>query len=168
MSLKSWRRIRKIKEATKLVDAKLLFNAILNVKDEDREQLKKDMEDSFEKNGKLMVERAFLEKVLTPFEYADMHTKYSFDDKDFGTILMAYFGKNGKDKIHVLTMAYSTVYKAKDFIKERFGLDVVSTSEFLVFARKEDPKLFAEFMKEHNMNEDDFNKMVEEAKRYKE
>jgi len=160
MDIKNWNRLRRIKEATRPVDAIPLFKAILDVKDENREKLKKDMEESFEVNGKLMLERAFLEKVLTSFEYADICTKYGLDDKDFGSILMAYFGKNGKDKIKMLTMAYSNVYKARGFVKERFGVDVIDAGEFLMLAKKEDPELFRKYMEENKISDEKLGEMV--------
>ena len=160
-------RLNELRKATKPIDAAPLFKMMMDnpcKSDEEREELRKRVERGFESAGELLLERAYLEKVLTPFEFSCIFTKYGLDIKDLGVVLQGYFGSKDKklkgDKVHVLTMPDTSIYKAKKFIKERFGINVILISDLMEKCYEEDPEEFKEFAKQQNMKPDELIKKL--------
>ena len=159
-------RLKDLKKATVPVDAEPLIRQIIedakHMTDDERKTFKEKVLRGFESAGELLLERAYLEKVLTPFEFADIFTKHGLDVKDLGVVLQAYFGgKQVKsDDIQVLTMPDSAIYKAKGFIKERFGVNVILMSNVMEKYKEGDPKAFEEFAKENKLKPDELIKKM--------
>jgi hypothetical protein len=152
MSLKDKIRIQQIKHRTRPVDALPLFQKVFSkMSHNEREEFNEDIKQSFDNSGQLMLERAYLEKLLTPLEVATLFHEQHLDVGELGVILQAYFAekdnaKFAKEGVLVLTMPFSNIYKAKDFLWKRFHVRPILMSELLTRTKNKNPEDYAKLV----------------------
>ena len=139
-------RLEKLKKASKPVDAIPLIKFMLDGKGkftkEQKDKFIGSLHSGFEESGKMFLDRAILEKVITEKEAEEL--KKMFTLSDFGTVLQEYFSKKDghikKDtKVKVLTVENTTIFKHRDMIKKRFGVDIISAKEGVEELKKNHP-----------------------------
>jgi hypothetical protein len=140
------KKLDEIKRKTRPVDAMPLIKAMLDNRNtmtsDDKKKFIDVMKDSFEKTALLLLDRCFTEGLMTEVEYFDIKEKYHLEYSDFCTVLQAYFSiidgfvKKG-DKCYLATVDDSNIYKCKEFIFQRFGVDVKSVQECIEIMEKD-------------------------------
>lgn len=150
-------KIADIKEKTKPVSGlelmKYLYNEAPKMNDKERKELQDSIEKGFYESGRLLLDRAFTDGTLTEEEYLDMKNKFGLDITELSPILLAYYddkdgyAKKG-DKIVLMTVKHSPIYKNKEFLMKRFNITICCVEECIDMMKKDmSPKAFAEFEK---------------------
>jgi hypothetical protein len=128
------------------IDASPLFLALERVRDlppEERKIVADRIRKASEDDGRRMVDKAIREKVFSKSEWVYLQA-LGLSYTEMSALLCAYFDSRSKshvdDNFGVLTAVGSPIWINKDFIKERFGLNVVSSKEALDLAKKTDVK----------------------------
>jgi hypothetical protein len=137
------KKLEELKEATKVVDGMPLIKALSELQDNnigngEKIEIGEAIRRGAERAGNLALERAFMEKLLSEQEWEEMKNK-GFEIIDMGTILLPYFEshKRKAEKVKIVTGQDSIIYKHKDFIKERFGLEVITPIEMIEVLKNE-------------------------------
>lgn len=140
------RKIEEIKRKTKPVDAMPLIKFITensgSMTDDEKKTFMDVVEKSFDSVGKMLIDRALTEGVMTEKEYVEISEKYNLSCGDFGVFLQGYFNRkdgiiNEKDKIVVVAVKSSSLYKCREFIFKRFAVVVLSCEECIEMIDKE-------------------------------
>ena len=142
------KRIEEIKERTKPVDALPLIKAMIKSRDKmddnKRKEILKALTEGFKKSGEMLLNRCFLENIMTEKEWKELSLKYNLIESDMSPILQCYFNKKDKvtkDEIIVVTMNNTSIFKHRDVLKKRFDVKIVSTEEAIEIMKTEDKKL---------------------------
>lgn len=150
-------RIDNIKRLTKPVDAlpliKLMTDKREKMSDKDRKELLKVLIKGFKSSGEMLLKRCFLENIITEEEWKEMKDKYNLTEADMSPVLQGYFNRKDKvtkkeDKIVIVTMENTSIFKNRDVLKKKFDVMIVSAEEGIEILKKEHPKEWKKFMKE--------------------
>ncbi len=139
------KKIEEIKERTRPVDASPLIKAILSgdkMSVDERKEFLHVILKGFKRTGELLLDRAFIEGLMTEKEYLELKKKYNLVEEDYAVILQAYFNRkdglcDDDDGFVVVTTPDSNVFKCRDFIKKRFNVDVKSPKECIELIKEE-------------------------------
>ncbi len=138
------KKIEDIKERTKPADALPLAEALISDKltDEEKDVLIDDLHKGFTKTGEMLIERCFIEEIMDEKDYLEIKEKYKIELSNFAPVLQAYFNtKDGlfkpDERAVVLTTPNSNIFKARDFIKKKFNVKVISAEEAIKLMIKE-------------------------------
>jgi hypothetical protein len=140
----------RLKDRTKCVDAKPLMELCMSdMTEEEGKQFIKDLKRGSERAGIVALERAYAEGLMTKTEWTVLRDGMGFDLSDIGSVLTAHFhSKEVNDTVAILTMPYSATYKNRDFVRERFKVEVITAEEMLEMEKREHPEEYAQFEKE--------------------
>ena len=135
------RRLQELRDNTRLVHldkdsvvAKRLFG-IQKLPDEEKKELVDIIASASEKAGNWALLRAFEEKVLSEQEWLEIKEKRGLTISDMGCILLPFFKNRDNpdgsldDIIVIMTLEGSNIYNQRDFIKERFWVNVTTPDE---------------------------------------
>lgn len=124
------------------IDATPLFRElerVRNLSPEERKVVADKIQRACEEDGCRMVDRAIRERVFSKTEWVYLQA-LGLGLVEMSALLCAYFDSRSEshadDHFAVLTMVGSPMWINKDFIKERFKLDVVSSKDALDIAQK--------------------------------
>lgn len=132
MSYLSDLKLARLRRQTKSSDAgsimKLAVNLAEGGTEEEREDFIKRIKKGYRKAGRLLIERALLEKEITK-EDLESFAQKGFDASDIGVVLGALLNviKKGEQAV-IISMLDSTNYRHRRWIKERFNI-LVRTPE---------------------------------------
>lgn len=103
-----------------------------------REKLIKILEDTHNENSKLLIKQAIKDKHIDNKEIARLIKKYDVDKKDVAEIFKMFYDEgiaaidDGKsNSINMVTEEDSGIWKMKDYIKEKYGFEVITTKQAL-------------------------------------
>jgi hypothetical protein len=155
-------RLERLKDLTKSVDAKPLLKMALDLKSRSKEEQDAFIEmvhQSYKKSGHTFIERALMEGDITLNEWKGMQKKYGFTEEDMSCVFHAYFEKkerkNDNERMVIVSMPCSNIYKNRKFIQKRFGVFVKIPEEVLKEMAKADPEIKKEIEKLEKQGEID-------------
>ena len=140
------KKLDELKRKTRPVDALPLIKYMLDNREsmgvEERKNFIDGLKEGFEKASMVLLDRCFTEGLMTEIEYLDIKERYHLEDTDFCTVLQAYFSivdgfVKDSDKCYLATVDTSNIYKCKEFIFQRFGVDVRSVQECIEIMDKD-------------------------------
>ncbi len=146
-------RLERLKKASKPVDAMPLIKHMMSdsTTKQQKEEIMKGIRKASEEVGKMLLDRAIYENVITEKECVDLLK--IFEPSDFASILQAYFNrKDGEvkkdEKIVVMTSKESIAFKKRELIKKKFNVDISCAEEQVEIIKKKHPEEYNKIMKE--------------------
>lgn len=139
------KRLEELKKLTATTEATETFVRLLNsaetLSKENRKKLGEELEKRFKISAGYALERAFLEKLMTPQEWKNIRETYGLQPIDMTAVLEAVFSRKDKDfpaeNFVVVTESGSKLDLARNFIENRFGVLIRSLEEATELVKEE-------------------------------